>query len=60
MWVWDLWEYEEKLVRVAGKGRERRTEQGINDEAFNHYDIPLTIAHETEAMLESDFSLWRC
>ena len=47
-------------MRVAGKGRERRTERGINNEATYHYDIPLTITNETEAMLEADFSLWRC
>lgn len=30
--------------------------QGITDDAFYHYDTPLTVAHETEALLEAGFS----
>jgi len=30
--------------------------QGIADEEFYHYDTPLTVAHETEALLEAGFS----
>lgn len=30
--------------------------QGICDDEFYHYDTPLTVAHETEALLEAGFS----
>lgn len=30
--------------------------QGITDGEFYHYDTPLTVAHETEALLEAGFS----
>ena len=33
-----------------------KKEQGIDDDAFYHYDTPLTVAHETEALLEAGFS----
>ena len=33
-----------------------KTEQGISDDAFYHYDTPLTVKHETEALLEAGFS----
>ena len=33
-----------------------RSEQGIADGEFYHYDTPLTVAHETEALLEAGFS----
>ena len=36
--------------------RELKTEQGISDDAFYHYDTPLTVEHETEALLEAGFS----
>lgn len=43
--------------------RSRRTEflrlkreQGIQDDALYHYDTPLTVAHETEALLSAGFS----
>lgn len=32
-------------------------EQGIADNAFYHYDTPLTVAHETQALLDAGFSL---
>ena len=35
---------------------ELKTEQGILDDAFYHYDTPLTVKHETEALLEAGFS----
>ena len=35
---------------------ELKTEQGISDDAFYHYDTPLTAKHETEALLEAGFS----
>lgn len=33
-----------------------KTEQGITDEEFYHYDTPLTVEHETEALIEAGFS----
>ena len=33
-----------------------KKEQGINDNEFYHYDTPLTVEHETEALLEASFS----
>ena len=33
-----------------------KTEQGIADDEFYHYDTPLTVEHETEALLEAGFS----
>ena len=33
-----------------------KQEQGIEDNAFYHYDTPLTVAHETEALLAAGFS----
>ncbi len=32
-----------------------KTEQGIDDEEFYHYDTPLTVQHETEALLKAGF-----
>ena len=33
-----------------------KAQQGIDDDAFYHYDTPLTVTHETEALLEAGFS----
>lgn len=33
-----------------------KTEQGIADDAFYHYDTPLTVKHETEVLLEAGFT----
>ena len=33
-----------------------KKEQGIDDNEFYHYDTPLTIEHETEALLQAGFS----
>ena len=33
-----------------------KNEQGIDDNEFYHYDTPLTVEHETEALLEAGFS----
>lgn len=30
-----------------------KAEQGITDNEFYHYDIPLTVKHETETLLEA-------
>ena len=34
-----------------------KKEQGIDDNEFYHYDTPLTVEHETEALLKAGFSL---
>ena len=41
--------YRAELLRL-------KTEQGIFDDEFYHYDTPLTLTHEIEALLESGFS----
>ena len=33
-----------------------KAEQGIVDNEFYHYDTPLTVAHETKALLNAGFS----
>ena len=33
-----------------------KQDQGIEDNEFYHYDTPLTVEHETEALLEAGFS----
>jgi len=33
-----------------------KAEQGIFDDEFYHYDTPLTVEHETEALFEAGFS----
>ena len=33
-----------------------KAEQGVADDEFYHYDTPLTVNHETEALLEAGFS----
>ena len=33
-----------------------KAEQGISDEEFYHFDTPLTVQHETEALLAAGFS----
>ena len=33
-----------------------KKEQGIDDNEFYHFDTPLTVEHETEALLEAGFS----
>ena len=33
-----------------------KAEHGITDKEFYHYDTPLTIQHETEALIEAGFS----
>ena len=41
--------YREKLIVL-------KEEQGITDNEFYHYDTPLTVSHETEALIEAGFS----
>lgn len=33
-----------------------KAEQGMTDDAFYHYDTPLTVAHETQALLMAGFT----
>lgn len=33
-----------------------KAEQNLADDAFYHYDTPLTVAHETEALLDAGFA----
>lgn len=33
-----------------------KAEQGITDKEFYHFDTPLTVGHETEALLEAGFA----
>ena len=33
-----------------------KAEQGISDNEFYHYDIPLTVKHERDALMEAGFS----
>ena len=33
-----------------------KEEQGIADNEFYHYDTPLTVKHETEALTKAGFS----
>lgn len=49
-----LTEEEERLCRA--ELLRLKAEQGIDDDAFYHYDTPLTVAHETQALLEAGFS----
>ena len=46
-------EAEEILYR--GELLRLKAEQGITDEEFYHYDTPLTVEHETEALLAGGF-----
>ena len=45
----------EERARRAELLRLKR-EQGIGDDAFYHYDTPLTVEHETEALLSAGFA----
>ncbi len=42
-------EYRQDLIAL-------KKEQGITEDEFYHYDTPLTVKHETEALLEAGFS----
>lgn len=41
--------YRQELLRL-------KAEQGIADDAFYHYDTPLTLEHETDCLKEAGFS----
>lgn len=40
--------FQRELIRL-------KKEQGIEDDAFYHYDTPLTVANETDALLQAGF-----
>lgn len=42
-------QFRDELIRL-------KKEQGITDNEFYHYDTPLTVAHETEALYAAGFS----
>ena len=42
-------EHRQTLLRL-------KEEQGIVDDEFYHYDTPLTVEHEREALLEAGFT----
>lgn len=46
---------EEEEARCRRELLRLKAEQGITDGAFYHYDTPLTIGHETEALMEAGF-----
>lgn len=41
--------HRENLIALKAK-------EGINDDEFYHYDTPLTVNHETDALIEAGFS----
>ena len=43
-------------ARCFAELAELKKENGIRDDAFYHFDTPLTVAHETEALLAGGFS----
>lgn len=47
---------EEEEARRRAELVRLKKEQGIADEAFYHYDTPLTVQHETEALLAGGFA----
>lgn len=47
---------DEEEITLRNNLLEIRKEQGIDDDEFYHYDTPLTVQHEKEALLEAGFS----
>jgi tRNA (cmo5U34)-methyltransferase len=47
---------DEEEQAFFGELARRKTEQGIVDDGLYHFDTPLTVRHETEALLEAGFS----
>ena len=43
-------EHRQELCRM-------KAEEGLSDDEFYHYDTPLTVCHEKEALLEAGFSV---
>ena len=47
---------EEEEILYRRTLTEMKKEQGLGDDEFYHYDTPLTVAHETEALRAAGFS----
>ena len=47
-------EYEDRSLR--DNLLKLKAEEGITDNGFYHYDTPLTVENETDALLEAGFS----
>ena len=47
---------EDDEIMYRGNYLKLKAEQGITDDEFYHYDTPLTVEHETEALAEAGFS----
>ena len=47
--------YEEEQMHIQNLAA-LKARQGITDDEFYHYDTPLTIKHESEALIEAGFS----
>ena len=43
------WKHRENLIAL-------KVEQGITDDEFYHYDTPLTVKHETDALTQAGFA----
>ena len=49
-------ESEEQEKELFRNLKQLKQEQGLPDDVFFHYDTPLTVEHETEALLAAGFS----
>ena len=47
---------EDEEYRHRSEFEKLKQEQGISDGEFYHYDTPLTVSHEIEALLAGGFS----
>ena len=47
---------EDEEIMYRGNLLKLKAEQGISDDELYHYDTPLTVKHETEALLEAGFT----
>ena len=47
---------EDEEIMHRGNLLKLKAEQGISDDELYHYDTPLTVKHETEALLEAGFT----
>ena len=48
---------EEEETRLRNAFKAQKKEQGIEDGEFYHFDTPLTVRHETEALLAAGFAV---
>lgn len=47
---------DEEETRFFEELKRLKEDQGITDESFYHFDTPMTVSHETQALLEGGFS----